>query len=109
MSTGRLGVLGGRDTISVSPKERRKASLPSSLRKRGLQVAAGIVLHSSQAPDGNWIAWIEKEGRPLEVTEDKPRVFEGATSYQAQCSAMKWLRSGEHAPRRGRRSKAVSG
>lgn len=67
----------------------------ASLRKRGLEFGGGVVLRSSQSPDGSWVAWIERDGDPVMLDPGKPRLFEGATSYQAQCQAIKWLREAD--------------
>ena len=64
-----------------------------SLRKMGLELAGGVMLRTSEQPDGGWAAWIEIDGDPLEITSGSPRLFEGATRYQAQCEAMRWIRS----------------
>lgn len=70
----------------------------ASLRKRGLEFGGGVVLRSSQSPDGSWVAWIERDGDPVMLDMGKPRLFEGATSYQAQCQAIKWLRESDRMP-----------
>lgn len=79
------------------------------IRKRGLEVAPGITLRSSESPDGRWVAWIEKNGKPVEVEENKPRLFEGPTCYQAQCRAMKWLRGQDSTRIRIQRARTASG
>lgn len=64
-----------------------------SLRKMGLELAPGVMLRTSEQPGGGWVAWIEQDNAPLEITSGSPRLFEGATRYQAQCEAMRWIRS----------------
>ena len=63
-----------------------------SLRKMGLELAPGVMLRTSEQPCGGWVAWIEQDNSPLEITAGTPRLFEGATRYQAQCEAMRWIR-----------------
>lgn len=69
----------------------QKNSAPS-LRRRGLEIGPGLVLRTSEQPDGSWAAWIEEEGKPIETEAGKPRLFLGASSYGAQCEAMRYLR-----------------
>ncbi|MCE7870839.1 hypothetical protein DYH09_10720 [bacterium CPR1] len=77
-------------------------SSPPSLRRRGLEIKPGLVLRTSQQPDGNWAAWVEEEGAPVVADNGKPRLFLGASSYGAQCEAIRWLRqSGATAPAPG--------
>lgn len=92
----------------------QKNSAPS-LRKRGLEIKPGVVLRTSQQPDGNWAAWVEEDGKPVETDHGKPRLFLGASSYGAQCEAIRWLRQGglnasapPPAPSRARRLGSVS-
>ena len=62
-----------------------------SLRKRGLSLTPEAGLKTSRQPDGRWVAWIERDGTPITCEESgKPRIFEGSTRYQAQCSAYRW-------------------
>lgn len=92
----------------------QKNSSPS-LRKRGLEIKPGLVLRTSQQPDGNWTAWVEEDGDPVTTDQGKPRLFLGASSYGAQCEAIRWLRQGGQAstspppaPSRSRRLGTVS-
>ena len=89
-----------------------------SLRKMGLELAAGVMLRTSEQPGGSWVAWIEQDGAPLEITAESPRLFEGATRYQAQCEAMRWIRADSSCvdlrqrvddAERGRRSGSLGG
>ncbi len=66
-----------------------------SLRKKGLEVAPGISVRASETQDGEWLAWVEREGEPMMQAPDQPRLFSGHTRYQAQCAAVKWLRADE--------------
>lgn len=61
-----------------------------SLRKRGLSLTPEAGLKTSRTPDGQWVAWIERDGSPITCESGKPRLFEGCTRYQAQCSAYRW-------------------
>lgn len=63
-----------------------------SLRKKGLSLTAEAGLKTSRTPDGHWVAWIERDGEPITCENSgKPRLFEGSTRYQAQCSAFRWF------------------
>lgn len=61
-----------------------------SLRKRGLSLTPEAGLKTSRTPDGQWVAWIERDGAPITCEAGKPRLFEGSTRYQAQCNAFRW-------------------
>lgn len=61
-----------------------------SLRKKGLRLTSEAGLKTSRTPDGQWVAWIEQDGSPVTCESGKPRLFEGSTRYQAQCSAFRW-------------------
>lgn len=63
------------------------------LRKSGLKVNSEAALKASQTPDGNWVAWLEIEGVPVQCQQGKPVLFEGYTQYQAQCKAFKWYQA----------------
>lgn len=75
----------------------QKNSAPS-LRRRGLEIKPGLVLRTSQQPDGNWAAWVEEDGQPVAADNGKPRLFHGASAYGAQCEAIRWLRQGDVSP-----------
>lgn len=62
-----------------------------SLRKKGLSLTPEAGLKTSRTPDGLWVAWIERDGTPITCEFGKPRLFEGCTRYQAQCSAFRWF------------------
>lgn len=61
-----------------------------SLRKKGLSLTPEAGLKASRTPEGFWVAWIERDGTPITCESGKPRLFEGSTRYQAQCSAFRW-------------------
>jgi hypothetical protein len=62
------------------------------VRKAGLKLTSQAAMKASQTPDGNWLVWLEQEGKPLNDDLGKPKLFEGPTRYQAQCKAYKWYR-----------------
>lgn len=64
--------------------------MQSNLRRKGFEVGPGVVLVARRAPEGHWAVWAEFEGCPI-GPEGHPRLFEGATRFQAQCDAIRWL------------------
>ena len=62
-------------------------------------------MRASETRQGGWLAWIERNGEPIMVSEDRPRIFDGPTCYQAQCAAVKWLRGESRETSKSRHSR----
>lgn len=58
--------------------------------ERGFEVVPGVVLFACSTPEGQWKVWAEFNGQPIKW-KGQPRIFDAATRFRAQCTAIRWL------------------
>ena len=80
------------ETILAQGCHRGEGQEVLQLRKAGLELTSQTKLRASETNNGNWVAWVEVSGVPVnDKKSGKPLLFEGPTRYQAQCAAYRWL------------------
>jgi hypothetical protein len=63
----------------------------SANKRPGFKISANLVLFTSIGPNGKAMAWFERGGVPVLLSQTQPKNFIDDTRYKAQCRALEWL------------------